>query len=96
MQDNALLIEGDRTSEWAIKWANNSYQKTLKNRAKAQNKRKLLALLKKSQSVPVRLTYRDFSQVTLVGNGYQGKMAKILDTNGQYRFCKWRGIEPIG
>lgn len=96
MQDNALLIEGDRTSEWAIKWVNNSYQKTLKNRAKAQNKRKLLALLKKSQSVPVRLTYRDFSQVTLVGSGYQGKMAKILDTNGQYRFCKWRGIEPIG
>ena len=96
MQDNALLIEGDRTSEWAIKWVNNSYQKTLKNRAKAQNKRKLLALLKKSQSVQVRLTYRDFSQVTLVGSGYQGKMAKILDTNGQYRFCKWRGIEPIG
>lgn len=47
MQDNALLIEGDRTSEWAIKWVNNSYQKMLKNRAKAQNKRKLLALLKK-------------------------------------------------
>lgn len=95
MQDNALLIEDDRTSEWAIKWVNNCYQKMLKNRTKAQNKRQLLALLKKSQSVPVRLTYRDFSQVTLVGSGYQGKMAKILDTNGQYRFCKWKGLEPI-
>lgn len=95
-QDNALLLENDKTSEWAMKWVNTCYQQMLKNKAKAQNKKKLLALLKESKSVPARLTYRDFSQVTLVGSGYQGKMAKILDTNGQYRFCKWRGIEPIG
>ena len=95
MQDNTLLIEGSETSEWAIKWVNNCYQKTLKNKAKAQNKKQLLELLKESKSVPARLTYLDFRHVTLVGTSYQGKRARILDTDRQYKICKWDCIEPV-
>lgn len=95
MQDNALLLEGDKTSEWAIKWVNNSYQKMLKNKAKAQNKKKLLALLKKSKSVPARLTYLDFRQVNLVGTSNRGRRAVIVDAYRQYHTCKWDCIEPV-
>ena len=86
MRDNALLDDKEST-EWAKNWVKKCYQETLNSKAKSDFKKQLMELLETQRKVPVRLTILDQRQVTLVGA--VGRLARVLDTDGEYKTCQW-------
>lgn len=86
MHDNALLDDKEST-EWAKNWVKKCYQETLNGKAKSDFKKQLMELLETQRKVPVRLTILDQRQVTLVGA--VGRLARVLDTDGEYKTCQW-------
>lgn len=86
LNDNALLCDKDST-EWAKNWVKKCYQETLNGKAKSDFKKQLMELLETQRKVPVRLTILDQRQVTLVGA--VGRLARVLDTDGEYKTCQW-------
>lgn len=86
IQDNALLDDKEST-EWAKNWVKKCYQEMLNGKAKSDFKKQLMELLETQRKVPVRLTILDQRQVTLVGA--VGRLARVLDTDGEYKTCQW-------
>lgn len=86
MHDNALLDDKEST-EWAKNWVGKCYQETLNGKTKSDFKKQLMKLLETQRKVPVRLTILDQRQVTLVGA--VGRLARVLDTDGEYKTCQW-------
>lgn len=86
MHDNALL-DDKKSTEWAKNWVGKCYQETLNGKTKSDFKKQLMKLLETQRKVPVRLTILDQRQVTLVGA--VGRLARVLDTDGEYKTCQW-------